>query len=164
MPRSRPASANTERVLLVLRAAGAPMTAYAVLKSIRSDRPWAPPTAYRALNRLVEEGRAHRIESINAYIACSHDRHVGAAAVIAICSSCGRVDELPDHRLVEELKNSAKASRFQIEQAVVELTGCCARCATRQFPNRAPAHDHEPSDGVQPTQLRQASRAPAAQS
>src|SRR5437879_2911744 len=108
MLRPRPASANTEQVLRVLQSAEAPMTAYEVLKSVRSERPWAPPTAYRALKRLVEEGRAHRLESINAYVACSHGHHAGVAAIIAICRSCGRVEELAEDRLVEQLRSSAK--------------------------------------------------------
>jgi Fur family zinc uptake transcriptional regulator len=141
MRRSRPASANTEQVFRVLRSADAPMTAYEVLKSIRSDRPWAPPTAYRALNRLVEEGRVHRLESINAYIVCSHGHHAGVAAVIAICRSCGRAEELAEERLVEELKNTAEAHSFQIDRTVIELTGCCAPCANRPFSSKAPAND-----------------------
>src|SRR5947207_5951916 len=129
MRRPRPPSANTERVIHVLRSAGAPMTAYEVLETIRSDRPWAPPTAYRALGRLVEEGRVHRLESLNAYVACSHGHHGGEAAVMAICHSCGRAEELAEDRLVEELKNTAQTHGFQIDRTVIELTGCCAPCA-----------------------------------
>jgi Fur family zinc uptake transcriptional regulator len=125
MRHPRPASANTERVLDVLRSAVAPMTAYEVLKSVQSDRPWAPPTAYRALNRLVEEGRAHRLESINAYVACSH----------------GRAEELAEDRLIAQLTHIAKAHRFQIDRAVIELTGCCAPCAGRPSLSRTPADD-----------------------
>jgi Fur family zinc uptake transcriptional regulator len=141
MLRTRPASANTERVLHVLKSAAAPMTAYEVLKSIRSERPWAPPTAYRALNRLVEEGRVHRLESTNAYVACSHGHHAGVAAVIAICRSCGRAEELAEDRLVEQLKSTAKAHGFQIDRTVIELTGRCAPCASRPFSSQAPADD-----------------------
>jgi Fur family zinc uptake transcriptional regulator len=141
MRHPRPASANTERVLDVLRSAVAPMTAYEVLKSVQSDRPWAPPTAYRALNRLVEEGRAHRLESINAYVACSHGYHAGVAAVIAICRRCGRAEELAEDRLIAQLTHIAKAHRFQIDRAVIELTGCCAPCAGRPSLSRTPADD-----------------------
>jgi Fur family transcriptional regulator, zinc uptake regulator len=141
MRRPRLASANTEHVLRVLRSAVAPMTAYDILKSIRSERPWAPPTAYRALTRLVDEGRAHRLESINAYVACRHGHHANAAAVIAICSSCGGVNELPEDRLIEELKSAAGSHGFQIDRTVIELTGRCARCASRPFSNQMPAKE-----------------------
>src|SRR3982074_3486466 len=146
MLRTRPASANTERVLQVLKSAAAPMTAYEVLKSIRSERPWAPPTAYRALNRLVEEGRAHRLESINAYVACSHGYHAGVAAVIAICRRCGRAEELAEDRLIAKLRHIAKAHRLQIARAVIELTGCCAPCASRPSLSRMPADDLDQND------------------
>jgi Fur family zinc uptake transcriptional regulator len=152
MRHPRPASANTERVLQVLRSAVAPMTAYEVLKSVQSDRPWAPPTAYRALNRLVEEGRAHRLESINAYVACSHGHHAGVIAVIAICQACGRAEELAEDRLVKQLKHTTAANGFQVDRAVIELTGRCAPCANRPFSNRKPAKDLDPTECIAASQ------------
>jgi Fur family transcriptional regulator, zinc uptake regulator len=156
MPRARPASANAEQVFRVLRSADAPMTAYEVLKSVQSERPWAPPTAYRALSRLVEEGRVHRLESINAYVACAHGHHAGVAAVIAICRNCGRAEELAEERLVEQLKNTAKAHGFQIDRTVIELTGRCAPCTKRPFSNQASDNDHEPRGCAPVSQPRQA--------
>jgi Fur family zinc uptake transcriptional regulator len=93
------------------------------------------------LSRLVEEGRVHRLESTNAYVACSHGHHAGVAAVIAICRSCGRAEELAEDRLVEQLKSTAKAHGFQIDRTVIELTGRCAPCASRPFSSQAPADD-----------------------
>jgi Fur family zinc uptake transcriptional regulator len=156
MRRRRPASANTEGALRVLRSAAAPMTAYDILKSIQSDRPWAPQTAYRALNRLVEEGRAHRLESINAYVACSHGHHANAAAIIAICSSCGCVNELPEDRLIKELKSAARSHGFQIDRTVIELTGRCAGCASRPFSNQMPGNDLDPRESAEASETQQA--------
>src|SRR5258708_39180341 len=68
----------------------------------------------------------------------SHDHHAGIAAVIAICSSCGRAEELAENRLVEELENAAKARDFRIDRAVIELTGRCAPCASRAASNQGP--------------------------
>ena len=59
---------NHERVFTILRQAGAPMTAYEVLDAARKHKISAPPTVYRALKKLIDEGRAHRLESINARI------------------------------------------------------------------------------------------------
>jgi Fur family zinc uptake transcriptional regulator len=156
MRHPRSASANTERVFHVLRSAAAPMTAYEVLKSVQSDRPWAPPTAYRALNRLVEERRVHRLESINAYVACSHGHHAGAAAVIAICQACGRAEELAQDRLVEELRHTAAANGFLVDRAVIELTGRCAPCASRRLSNRELVNDLDPRECVAASQSRPA--------
>jgi hypothetical protein len=65
------------------------MTAYEILDAVRDKGITAPPTVYRALNRLVEEGLAHRVESINAYVACAHSHHSDGAVVFAICDNCG---------------------------------------------------------------------------
>lgn len=123
--------ANQEKVLRVLRSAAAPMTAYAVMKSVQSSRAWRPPTVYRALKRLVDAGVVHRIESINAYVICAHDRHRGAAAVIAICRTCGGAEELAEGCVFEQLTKMTQPRGFRIEQAIIELTGQCARCAER---------------------------------
>jgi Fur family zinc uptake transcriptional regulator len=105
---------------------------------------------------LVDEGRAHRLESINAYVACSHGHHANAAAVIAICSGCGGVNELPEDRLIEELKSAAGSRGFQIDRTVIELTGHCARCASRPFSNQMPADDLDPRECAEASESQQA--------
>jgi len=141
MRHSRSGVANHEKVLRVLRSAATPMTAYAVMKSVQSSPPWTPPTVYRALKRLVDAGLVHRIESINAYVICAHDQHRGAAAVIAICRSCGGAEELAEDCVFEQLTNVAQPHGFRIEQAVIELTGQCARCAERPLAKSTTAED-----------------------
>jgi Fur family zinc uptake transcriptional regulator len=108
------------------------MSAYEVMKAAEPTRPWAPPTVYRALNRLIAERLVHRIESINGYIACAHDHHSNAAAVIAICRGCGSAQELPEGRIYDHLKDAAAAYGFQIAHTVIEVTGHCVQCADRR--------------------------------
>ena len=75
MKRSRPAGMNVEEVYDALRTLNRPMSAYQVLDQVREHGISAPPTVYRALEQLVEQGRVHRLESMNAYVACCDPEH-----------------------------------------------------------------------------------------
>src|SRR5919204_1667540 len=92
---------NEAEVLRVLQAANAPMTAYAILRALRSHRTAAPTTVYRALSRLLRAGTVHRLESINAYVTCRDCKPHQGPNVFAICGDCGRVDELADVDLAQ---------------------------------------------------------------
>jgi len=109
------------------------MTAYAVLASLRSEGITGPPTVYRALRRLIETGLVHRLESINAYVACSQTHDHQTAAVFAICQKCGRVEELTEPSIMQRLTAAAHAQRFQLDEAVIELKGTCGTCARSEF-------------------------------
>lgn len=120
--------ANHERVFNILRQADAPMTAYEVLDAARKHKISAPPTVYRALNRLIREGRAHRLESINAYVACADAHHGHSSAVFAICNDCGRVEEISEDDSLKKLRAKADARGFKVDHAVIELKGHCGAC------------------------------------
>jgi len=115
-------------VLAVLRRVGRPASAYDVLDALRPDHPKiAPPTVYRALAALTGDGRAHRIESLNAYVACACAGH-RQAAIMAICDDCGGVEENIAPDIVAELSSVAGRSGFAAASHVVEIRGVCASC------------------------------------
>jgi Fur family transcriptional regulator, zinc uptake regulator len=120
--------ANHQWVYRALQAAGTPMTAYQVLDAVRRHGISAPPTVYRALNRLVGEGLAHRLESINAYVACAEPKHRHRAAAFAICSDCGTIEEMVDLEMLKRLQASAIRRGFRINDTTIELRGQCAGC------------------------------------
>lgn len=115
------------RVLEILLEAHEAMGAYDLLARLdREGLGSKPPVAYRALGFLVEQGFAHRIERLNAFVACAHP---GAAhdPAFMICRACGTVAEAaasPDG----PLGRSAAAAGFRIEQTVVEAQGLCPAC------------------------------------
>lgn len=113
-----------------LRAADGPMTAYQVLDAVREHGITAPPTVYRALSRLVDEGLAHRVESINAYVACAHSHHSNGAVIFAICDGCGMVEEIEDPDAVAGLKEAAKSESFSVLRVTAEVRGLCEQCKT----------------------------------
>jgi len=121
-------------VLAVLRRRGGPLSAYEVLGEMRDSNPkLAPPTIYRALAALMERGRVHRLESMNAFIACQCDRHA-QASILSICDDCGTVEESVAPGLIEELSSVAGQSGFQPARHVIEIHGLCASCGAGQAP------------------------------
>ena len=114
------------RVLEILLEGHAACGAYEVLDRLAAEGLGSkPPVAYRALAFLVDNGFAHRIERLNAFVACGHpgERHDPA---FMICRSCKTVAEAPMRSAA--LGQTAKASGFAIEQTVIEAEGLCAGC------------------------------------
>ena len=86
-----------------------------------------PPVAYRALDFLVEHGFAHKIERLNAFVACSHPGATHTPAFM-ICRQCDAVAETESEASDSELSKIAKSSGFKIEQTVIEAEGVCHIC------------------------------------
>lgn len=87
-----------------------------------------PPVAYRALEFLVANGFAHKIERLNAFIACAHPGAHHSPAFM-ICRSCDSVAEAQSAPARGALGDAARAAGFQIERTVVEAVGLCPTCA-----------------------------------
>ncbi len=130
MPPRQPTDIH-QQVFDALRDASRPLSAYAILDLLRPHGVSAPPTVYRALNRLVDEGRVHRLESLSAYVACDHDHdHVPTdPALFMICSDCGQTQEFTDQSIARRLDRMARERGFHSAAATVELRGQCADCA-----------------------------------
>lgn len=124
----RPAPEQDKMIVEALRAAGRPVSAYEIIDRLREQASLAPQTVYRSLDRLIAAGSAHRLESLNAFVACSHTTHEGAA-VFAICDDCGAVTELESPKAIEALAAWAKRERFIVRAMTLELRGRCAACA-----------------------------------
>ncbi len=122
-------------VLELLCASSRPLTAYELLDRMRTGaRSPAPPTIYRALDFLLAHGLVHKIESLHAYVGCTHPDHPHASQFL-ICADCGEVEELDDEAVVQSLQSAAKTTGFETRREVVELWGVCAQCA-RKAPTR----------------------------
>ena len=123
----RPAAEQDKLIVAALKAAGRPVSAYEIIDRVRGDASLAPQTVYRALDRLISAGAAHRLESLNAFVACSHATHRGAA-IFAICEACGTVREFDEPRAVKALETWADKTKFSVRQLTLELRGRCANC------------------------------------
>lgn len=113
------------RTLEILLEAHEALGAYDVLARLHADGFGSkPPVAYRALTFLVEAGLAHRIERLNAFVACVHPGADHDPAFL-ICKACGTVAEADADNAMQ---SNAAAAGFQIERTVVEATGICPAC------------------------------------
>lgn len=131
------------KVLAALAESHVPASAYEVIDRLARDGPRpAPVSVYRALEFLVDNGFAHRIESRNAYIACTrgqagHDHdHAHAAhssahdgpTVFLLCEGCGAAAEASSPALAGALAAIAESASFAPRAPVIEIRGLCARC------------------------------------
>lgn len=124
---------NQALVMAALSRAGAPLGAYAILDRLRDSGFRAPLQVYRALDKLVERGLVHRLESLNAFVACRHPGCDGHAVIaFTICNDCGAVTEIADEPLSERLGAVAREADFLPEGAIVELRGLCRACRATQ--------------------------------
>ena len=87
-----------------------------------------PPVAYRALDFLVDQGFVHKVERINAFIACAHPGASHSPAFL-ICRKCDAVAEAHAAPARGTLGDAARAAGFTIERTVVEALGVCPTCA-----------------------------------
>ncbi|MGB0749001.1 MAG: Fur family transcriptional regulator [Magnetospiraceae bacterium] len=124
---------NHQTVFAALRRAKRPMTAYQLIDAVRSAGISAPPTVYRALERLIAQGLAHRLESLNAFVACTHDHAHKGATVFLICEDCHGAEEFADAAIARRLTARAKESGFHPYSTTIEMRGHCRSCANQSL-------------------------------
>ena len=121
---------NQTLVLDTLAKADGPLSAYTILDRLREDGFRAPLQVYRALEKLLGFGLVHRLESLNAFVACAHPHcHAQGLIAFAICEDCGQVDEFADAVVRERLGAWSADHGFRPEKTTIEIRGHCAACS-----------------------------------
>ncbi|HOZ33147.1 MAG TPA: Fur family transcriptional regulator [Tabrizicola sp.] len=116
------------RVLEILLADHKALGAYDVLSRLAADGYGnQPPVAYRALEFLVDQGLAHRIQRLNAFTACVHPGEAHAPAFL-ICRQCQTVAEAAATAARAALGAEATRAGFAIERTTIEALGLCPVC------------------------------------
>jgi Fur family zinc uptake transcriptional regulator len=122
------------QVLELIWASHRPVGAYDLLNQLSQDgRKAAPPTVYRSLDFLLENGLIHRINSLNAFVGCDHPGSDHTAQFF-ICNVCGQAAELDDTKVDSAINRHAKQMGFTIENRSIEICGTCEHCQ-RAGPN-----------------------------
>jgi len=117
------------RVLELVWSSHEPVKAYDILDILRDEHSGsAPPTVYRALEFLQEEGMVHRIESLNAYVGCGAPDHNHASQFL-ICQSCGAAAEMNDTEIRNLIADKADDMGFKIYEEIIEIKGVCLQCS-----------------------------------
>lgn len=120
------------RVLEILLERHQALGAYEVLERLAAEGLGKqPPVAYRALEFLVDNGLAHRIQRLNAFTACQSQHEDGHAPAFLICRECQTVAEMDADGLRAELGAAAGQAGFTVERATIEAMGLCSACAGR---------------------------------
>ncbi|MGL5448422.1 MAG: Fur family transcriptional regulator [Rhabdaerophilum sp.] len=124
-------------VFAALVAHGHPLGAYDLIEKLRpkTGRSPAPIAIYRALEFLQQNGLIHRLETLNAYIACPHHHGAGEPVAFLICETCRHVEEASTDRMSAALEALASAHGFAAQRRVVELGGTCRACQNRNQAN-----------------------------
>jgi Fur family zinc uptake transcriptional regulator len=116
------------RVFELLMDHRGPAKAYDLLPELGGEHgPAKPPTVYRALDFLVRMGLAHRIESLNAFVACD----IGAcerSTIFLICEKCGGAEEFDAGHALVDLAEAASKDGFKIRRTMIEVAGLCSDC------------------------------------
>jgi len=116
------------RVLELVWGGHRPLGAYDILDALRAERSGAaPPTVYRALDFLRDQGLVHRIESRNSFVGCP-DPDTPHGGQFLICRSCGQAAELNDAAIDDAIRSSAERAGFAVGRRTIEIEGECPSC------------------------------------
>lgn len=125
------------------------ISAYDLLDLLRASEPHAkPPTIYRALDFLMEQGFIHRVESTNSFVLCHHFEEPSHTSAFFICDRCGQVIERSTEGIEEILAKMALSAGFTMRHNVVEAHGFCIDCSEVQACDQLHACNHDHSIAV----------------
>ena len=123
---------NQQTVLTLLEGSKEPLKAYAILFDIQKKGIKSPLQVYRALDKLIEIGRVHKIESKNSYIACNNtDCSSKTSTSFLICELCDDVTELKKNNLSMYFSKQSEKSNFKYSKHNLEIYGACKTCKNK---------------------------------
>ena len=123
---------NQQIVLDLVEKSTEPLKAYSILFNVQKKGLKAPLQVYRALDKLVEIGKIHKIESRNAFVACNNSScQVSKATAFSICENCEKVTEINNSKLSKYLKNFEDNSGMKYSKYNLEFFGLCKKCKNK---------------------------------
>ena len=132
--KSKESPSLTNKQALVMNLLGktkGPLSAYAILDQLHDSGFRGPVKVYRALEKLMELGLVHRLESLNAFVACQHktcDHQSKKAIIFTIFEICGSIQELVNNGFEHLVQSLEKDIDFLANRSVIELKGICSTC------------------------------------
>tara|TARA_B100000767_G_scaffold188387_1_gene175711 strand:- start:544 stop:960 length:417 start_codon:yes stop_codon:yes gene_type:complete len=129
-------SKNQRVVLDIIEKAKEPLKAYSILYNVQKKGIKAPQQIYRALDKLIEIGKIHKVESRNAFVACKNSNcEVSKATAFSICENCEKITEINNLNLSKYLTNFKDVSGMKYKKYNLEFFGLCKRCKKTNKPN-----------------------------
>ena len=122
-------SKNQQVVLDIIEKAKGPLKAYSILFNVQKKGIKAPQQIYRALDKLIEIGKIHKVESRNAFVACKNSNcEISNATAFSICDKCEKVTEINNLNLSKYLNNFEDDTGMKYKKYNLEFFGLCRRC------------------------------------
>ena len=120
---------NQQIVLDLVEKSSEPLKAYSILFNVQKKGLKAPLQVYRALDKLVEIGKIHKIESRNAFVACKNSYcRISKATAFSICESCEKVTEINNSKISKYLSNFEDNTGMIYNKYNLEFFGLCKKC------------------------------------
>ena len=122
-------SINQQIIFNLIHKSPEHLKAYTILFNVKKKGIKAPTQVYRVLDKLVEMGKIHKIESKNAFVACRNsDCEISKATAFSICEKCEVVDEISDIKLSKYLSNFNHKKGMKFKRFNLEFFGLCQKC------------------------------------
>lgn len=119
-------------VLEIIWVSHKPIKAYDILDKLKDlDYSAKPPTVYRTLDFLLANGLVHKLNSLNAYVGCSHPRE-HSECYFLICSECHEIKECCDRLLDDAIAKTTGKNKFSPSHTTLEIEGKCCECMRRK--------------------------------
>ena len=126
-------SKNQQIIFDLIDKSPEPLKAYSILFNVQKRGIKAPLQVYRALDKLVEIGKIHKIESRNAFIACQNSScQISKATAFSICESCEKVTEINNSNLSKYLKGFKDKNGMKYNKYNLEFFGLCKKCISKK--------------------------------
>ena len=124
---------NQQIVFDIINKSSEPLKAYTILSNVQKKGIKAPPQVYRALDKLIEMGKIHKIESKNAFVACQNSScNISKATAFSICESCEEVTEIDNSKISKMdlhffsfSRNTSYKFKYISIKYIFSWFGCC---------------------------------------
>jgi Fur family zinc uptake transcriptional regulator len=125
-------SKNQQIIFDFIEKAKEPLKAYSILFNVQKKGIKAPLQVYRALDKLIEIGKIHKVESRNAFIACkSSSCEISQATAFSICNKCEKISEISNSKLSKYLSNFSDNTGMKYSKYNLEFFGLCKKCTIK---------------------------------
>jgi Fur family zinc uptake transcriptional regulator len=129
-------SKNEQVVLEIIEKSKEPLKAYSILFDVQKKGIKAPQQIYRALDKLIEIGKIHKIESRNAFVACKNTNcEISKATAFSICENCEKITEINNTNLSKYLTNFEDSTGMRYQKYNLEFFGLCKKCQKTDIKN-----------------------------
>ena len=134
MQKEQKLSKNQKIIFELIKKSNEPLKAYSILANVQKKGIKAPLQVYRALDKLVEIGKIHKIESKNAFMVCKNSNcKISKATAFSICENCEKISEIQNPKLFDYLKDFKDRSGMKYKKYNLEFFGLCNECTVNKW-------------------------------